>query len=42
MASVVEQMAEKRLPLALYARNHNATAAFALLAMAIERKLATL
>jgi cellulose biosynthesis protein BcsQ len=42
MASVVEQMAEKRLPLALYARNHNATAAFALLATAIERKLATL
>ncbi len=42
MASVVEQMAERRQPLALYARQNLAAEAFALLAMAIERKLSTL
>jgi cellulose biosynthesis protein BcsQ len=42
MASVVEQMAERRLPLALYARQNLAREAFALLAVAIERKLSKL
>jgi chromosome partitioning protein len=39
MASAVEQMAERRLPLALYARSSPAAQAFAALAAAIDKKL---
>lgn len=39
MASVVEQMAERRLPLALYARCSPTAQAFAALAAAIDKKL---
>lgn len=39
MASVVEQMAERRLPLALYARSSPAAQAFAALAAAIDKRL---
>ncbi len=42
MASAVEQMAERRLPLALYARTSPAAEAFALLAKAVERKVGKL
>jgi chromosome partitioning protein len=40
MASVIEKMAERRLPLSLYARRDPANAAYSMLAKAIGKKLA--